>query len=140
MKLVYVNELGPNYKGDNVYEFIFSTQEDVWGDDWDIEPASGRPTPPHIQFIEKVGVLKNSGIELNLIQNSDFFSVFDSVEGVIALGWENSDSEAVVDKKYTRLVFHYGESEKSVSDKLYERDIVLKWEKSLVEWKLMILE
>ena len=59
--------------------------------------------------------------------------MFDSVEGVIALGWENSDSEAVVDKKYTRLVFHYGESEKSVSDKLYERDIVLKWEKSLVE-------
>lgn len=133
MRLIYVNELGPNFKGDNVYEFIFSTQEDVWGDDWDVEPASGRPTPPHIQFIEKVGVLKNSGIELNLIQNSDFFSVFDSVEGVIALGWEDSDCEAVTDKKYTRLVFHYGESEKSVADKLYERDIILKWEKSLVE-------
>ena len=120
MKLIYVNELGPNYKGDNVYEFIFSAQEDVWGDDWDVEPASGRPTPPHINFIEKVGVLKNSGIELNLIQNSDFFSVFDSVEGVIALGWEDSDCEAVTDKKYTRLVFHYGESEKSVADKFNE--------------------
>jgi hypothetical protein len=22
--LIYVNELGPNYKGDNIYEFIFS--------------------------------------------------------------------------------------------------------------------
>lgn len=133
MKLIYVNELGPNFKGDNVYEFIFSNQDDIWGDDWDLEPASGRPTPPHIHFIEKVGVLKNSGIELTLVQNSDYFSVYDAVENVISLGWENSDSEAVTDKKFTRLVFHYSEDEKSVSDKLYERDIVLKWETVLAQ-------
>lgn len=133
MKLIYVNELGPNFKGDNVYEFIFSNQDDIWGDDWDLEPASGRPTPPHIHFIEKVGVLKNSGIELTLVQNSDYFSVYDAVENVISLGWESSDSEAVTDKNFTRLVFHYGEDEKSVSDKLYERDIVLKWETVLTQ-------
>src|SRR6056300_1131628 len=133
MNLVYVNELGPNYKGDNIYEFIFSDVDDVWGEDWDKEPAGGNPTPPLIHFIKKVGVLRNSGIELNLIQNSDFFSVYDAVEGVIALAWEDSECEAVTDKKYTRLVFHYGESEKSVADKLYERDIILKWDKSLVE-------
>jgi hypothetical protein len=132
MKLVYVNALGPNYKGDNIYEFIFSNQEDVWGDDWDKEPAGGSPSPPHIQFIEKVGVLKNSGVDLTLIQNSDFFSVYDSVEGVIALAWENADSEAVTDFKQKRLVFHYGDDEKTVADKLYERDIVLNWEKNLV--------
>ena len=133
MKLVYINELGPNYKGDNIYEFIFSTQEDIWGDDWDKEPAGGSPTPPHIHFIEKVGVLKNSGIELNLIQNSDFFSVYDSVENVIALAWEISDSEAINTYKQKRLVFHYGETEEMVKDKLYERDIVLNWEKNLTE-------
>lgn len=133
MRLIYVNELGPNFKGDNVYEFIFSNQDDVWGDDWDLEPAAGRPTPPHVHFIEKVGVLKNSGIELSLVQNSDYFSVFDAVENVIALGWESADSEEITDKKFTRLVFHYGEDEKSVSDKLYERDIVLKWETVIAE-------
>ena len=132
MKLVYVNALGPNYKGDNIYVFIFSNQEDVWGDDWDKEPAGGSPSPPHIQFIEKVGVLKNSGVELILIQNSDFFSVYDSVEGVVALAWENSDSESITDFKQKRLVFNYGDDEKTLADKLYERDIVLNWEKNLV--------
>ena len=28
--LIYINGMGPNYKGDNIYEFIFSdTTEDV---------------------------------------------------------------------------------------------------------------
>jgi hypothetical protein len=132
MKLIYVNELGPNYKGDNIYEFIFSDVEEVWGDEWDAEPASGRPSPPNIEYIKKVGVLRNSDIELHLVQNSDFFSVYDAVEDVIALGWEKSDSEFVVDENYKRLVFRYGESVKSVEDKLYERDIVLSYEKSFV--------
>lgn len=132
MRLIYVNELGPNYKGDNIYEFIFSDVEEVWGDEWDAEPASGRPSPPNIEYIKKVGVLKNSDIELNLVQNSDFFSVYDSVEDVIALGWEKSDSEHVIDDNYTRLVFRYGDSVKSVEDKLYERDIILSYEKSFV--------
>jgi hypothetical protein len=132
MKLIYVNELGPNYKGDNIYEFIFSDVEEVWGDEWDAEPASGRPSPPNIEYIKKVGVLRNSDIELNLVQNSDFFSVYDAVEDVIALAWEKSDSDFVVDENYKRLVFRYGESVKSVEDKLYERDIVLSYEKSFV--------
>ena len=132
MRLIYVNELGPNYKGDNIYEFIFSDVEEVWGDEWDAEPASGRPSPPNIEYIKKVGVLRNSDIELELVQNSDFFSVYDAVEDVIALGWEKSDSEHVIDDNYTRLVFRYGDSVKSVEDKLYERDIALSYEKSFV--------
>ena len=132
MKLIYVNELGPNYKGDNIYEFIFSDVEEVWGEDWDSEPASGKPLPPNVEYIKKVGVLKNSDIELELVQNSDFFSVYDAVEGVISLGWEKSDSEFVVDSNYKRLVFRYGDTIKSVEDKLYERDIVLSYEKSFV--------
>jgi len=135
MKLIYVNELGPNYRGENIYEFIFSDVEEVWGDDWDAEPASGRPSPPNVEYIKKVGILKNSDIELNLVQNSDFFSVYDSVEDVIALGWEKSDSEYVIDENYTRLVFRYGEDIKSVENKLYERDIVLSYEKSLVDYE-----
>ena len=132
MRLIYVNELGPNYKGDNIYEFIFSDVEEIWGDEWDAEPASGRPSPPNIEYIKKVGVLRNSDIELELVQNSDFFSVYDAVEDVIALGWEKSDSEHVIDDNYTRLVFRYGDSVKSVEDKLYERDIVLSYEKSFM--------
>ena len=32
MILVFINELGPNFKGDNIYEFIFSDVDDVYGD------------------------------------------------------------------------------------------------------------
>ena len=132
MILVYVNELGPNYKGDNIYEFIFSDLDDVWGDDWDAEPASGKPQPPEINYIKKVGVLKNSEVQLELIQNSDFFGVYDAIDGVISLAWENSNSDEILVHKRKRLVFQYGESIEIVENKLYEKDIVLKWEKNLV--------
>ena len=132
MKLVYVNELGPNYKGDNIYEFIFSDLDDVWGGEWDAEPASGKPLPPNIEYIKKVGILKTSDIELILVQNSDYFSVYDATDGVVSLAWEDANSSFVVDSKYKRLVFQYGEEVQSVEDKLYERDIVLNWEKNLV--------
>jgi len=132
MILVYVNELGPNFKGDNIYEFIFSDLDDVWGEDWDSEPALGKPLPPDIHYIKKVGVLKNSNISLELIQESDYFGVIDAIDGVISLAWEKSDSDDLVISKYKRLVFQYGETVEDVENKLYERDIVLKWEKNLV--------
>jgi hypothetical protein len=53
------------------------------------------------------------------------------VEGVIALAWEDSESEAVVNDKHTRLVFRYGDTVKEVEDKIYERDIVLTYEKNI---------
>mgnify|MGYP003689724137 FL=1 len=56
MKLVYINELGPNYKGDNIYEFIFSDVDDVWGDEWDAQPANGNPSPPHIQYLSLIHI------------------------------------------------------------------------------------
>lgn len=127
MNLIFINELGPNFRGDNIYEFIFSDVDDVYGEDWDSETANGKPSPPHVEFIKKVGILKNSQINLELIQNSDFFGMFDSVEGVIALGWEKSDSY-----NGKRLVFHYGDKLDTVENKLYEKDIVLKWEKNLI--------
>jgi hypothetical protein len=128
MILVFINELGPNFRGDNIYEFIFSDVDDVCGEYWDSEPSNGKPTPPNVEFIKKVGVLKNPEIELELIQNSDFFGMYDSVDGVIALGWEKLETA-----EGKRLVFQYGESIEDVENKLYEKDIVLKWEKNLVQ-------
>ena len=127
MRLVYVNSMGPNFRGDNIYEFIFSDLDDVYGEEWDSEISGGKPTPPMVEFIKKVGILKNSEIELDLIQNSDFFGMYDSVDGVIALGWEKPENY-----EGKRLVFQYGESIEIVENKLYEKDIVLKWEKNLV--------
>ena len=129
-RLVFVNELGPNFRGDNLYEFIFSDNEDVSGEDWESSPAGGNPQPPHIDYITKVGVLKNDKIKLNVIQSSDFFSFYDAVDKVIALSWEDIENE-YYNEEDTRLVFHYGDSEEDVMTKLYERDIILSFEKNL---------
>ena len=126
-KLVFINGLGPNYKGDNMYEFIFSEEiEEVWGDGWESKPSSGYPTPPELKHIKKVGVLRNTNIKLELVQNSDFFSMVDAVDDIIALAWETDET----DNK--RLVFRFGDDEQSVKDKLYERDIVLEFEKKMI--------
>jgi hypothetical protein len=130
--LIYVNELGPNYKGDNIYEFIFSDSLDgVWGDSWESKPSNGYPSPPDLEFIKKVGVLKNDTISMSVIQNSDFFSMIDAIDGVIALSWENDSEEVNFDTK-KRLVFRFGEKEETVKNKLYERDLVLEFEKKVV--------
>jgi hypothetical protein len=130
--LVYVNGLGPNYKGDNMYEFIFSDDiKNVWGDNWDAKPSNGYPKPPEMEYIKKVGVLKNTSLEFELVQNSDFFGFIDSMDDVISLAWEK-ESEEVDFTTTKRLVFRFGETEQQVKDKLYERDIVLEFEKKVV--------
>ena len=87
-KLIYINGMGPNYKGDNLYEFIFSDTLEVWGENWESKPANGYPLPPDVEYIKRVGVLTNGEITLELVQDSDVFSVIDSMDGVLALGWK----------------------------------------------------
>ena len=125
--LVYINKIGVNYKGNFLYEFIFSnTTENVDGDNWDTYPASGRPEPPHSNFIKKVGVLETD-IVLELIQDSDTLAVWDAVDGVIALAYENINGYDTYPE--SRLHFHFGEKIKEIEDKLYEKDLILNYTK-----------
>lgn len=124
--LIYVNGLGPNYKGDNLYEFIFSDKLDVWGESWDNKPSNGYPQPPELKYIKKVGVLRDTDVKLELIQNSDFFSMVDAIDDVIALAWESDD------ENQKRMVFRFGTPEQEIKDKLYERDLILEFEKKVV--------
>ena len=91
--LIYINGMGPNYKGDNIYEFIFSDTLEVLGENWESKPANGYPSPPDMEYIKKVGTLINEEIAFDLVQNSDVFSVIDSMDGVLALGWEKENDE-----------------------------------------------
>jgi hypothetical protein len=125
--LIYVNGLGPNYKGDNLYEFIFSDSLEVWGESWESKPCNGYPSPPELQYIKRVGVLRNTDVKLELIQNSDFFSMIDSMDDVVALAWEQDETEG-----QKRLVFRFGCSEDEIKNKLNERDLVLEFEKKLI--------
>jgi hypothetical protein len=122
--LIYVNYVGKSYKGNYIYEFIFSnTLEGIDGEDWDTFPASGRPEPPHEIFIKRVGKLE-SNLKLDVVQNSDTFAVWDAVDGVIALAWENVNAYDSYPEH--RLCFKFGDIFEDVKDKLYEKDLILK--------------
>lgn len=123
MYLIYINELGRDYKGQRQYEFIFGKSKDVLEDEWFIIPSSGRAVPPQLESIDLVGLLKNSDLVLDLVQNSDYFGVIDAVDGIIALGWEPFDMDA--DERPNRVSFHFGETLESVTDKLITKGLRL---------------
>lgn len=121
LHLIYVNQVGKDYKGNYIYEFLFSdTTKNIDGEDWDTFPASGRPEPPHENFIKYVGKLE-SELRLDVVQNSDTFAVWDAIDGVIALAWENINAyDSYPDY---RLCFKFGETLEEVEAKLYEKDL-----------------
>ena len=128
MYLCYINKMGVNYRGENSYEFIFTEKNQldlVDGESWDKTPADGHPSPPNSEFIRNVGSLTTKEITMNVIQDSNYFGVYDSVDGIIALGWEHIPEDFEGMEVIKRLSFHYGETFESVSNKLYSRDLVL---------------
>lgn len=123
MYLVYINPLNKNFKGENIYEFLFTDKVDItYPDNWSDTPASERIiTPITADQLREVITFKTDIIELDLAIYSETFSMADCVENVIALGWElypPSTGE--------RLVFHFGEEIQKIIDKLYSRDIFIK--------------
>lgn len=127
MKLIYINKVGKDWEGNYIYEFLFSnTTEDIDGEDWDAVPASGRPEAPNSEFVKQVGKL-TTNIKFNLVQDSDTFAVWDAVDGIVALGWEDIDGYG--EYPDARLWFSFGLGIDVVNDKLYERDLVLEYNK-----------
>ena len=130
MKLVYINKIGQNWKGNYIYEFLFSdVVKDIDGEGWDSYPSSGNPEPPEGRFVKETGLL-NTTLKLDLVQESDSFAMWDAVDGIVAMSWENMEGYDEYPEK--RLFFSFGENIKSVNDKLYEKDIVLNYNKELI--------
>ena len=130
MNLVYINKVGQNWKGNFIYEFLFSDiLQDIDGEGWDAYPASNNPEPPEQKFIKKTGALIGD-LKLEIVQESDSFAMWDAVDGIIALAWENL--EGYDEYPDQRLFFSFGEEIKSVESKLYEKDLVLHYNKELL--------
>ena len=123
MKLIYVNEIGADFKGQKQYEFIFSESTEIDMDEWFIIPASAssQPKSPEMEYVDLVGLLKNTDLQLELVQDSDYFGVIDAVDGVVAMAWEKFD----IDSDSERLTFKFGESIDSVTKKLKIRSYLL---------------
>jgi len=124
MHLIYINFVGINFRGMNIYEFLFTVSDIgvVLGEDWDAYPANGSPKPPK-DYVDAAYKLETH-MELDLIQNDESFDMADCMHGIIALAWEN-DKEYDNDNYLKRLFFSYGENVETVKDKIYERDIHL---------------
>lgn len=124
MRIIFINYIGTNYKGYNVYEFLFTSQDimKIEGEDWDSYPAAGNPMPP-TDYVETVCRLETMMV-FELIQNHESFDMSDCMQGVIALAWED-DKESDDDMYLKRLFFQYGEEIDVIKDKFYERDIYL---------------
>lgn len=84
-------------------------------------------------YIQSVGTLQRSEVKLELIQNSDYFGMEDALDNIIALGWEVFSDEDLIEKE--KMVFHFGEEKNSVEDKLYSRDLILKYDKTFKDVK-----
>lgn len=131
MHLIYVNEIGSDFKGQKQYEFIFSDSVEIDNGEWFVIPASATSISksPDMEYISLVGLLKNTNLQLELIQNSDYFGVIDAVDGVISLAWEKFDFE----NESERLTFKFGESLENVNKKLSNRGFNLIKEEIKIE-------
>ena len=123
MHLIYVNEIGSDYKGQKQYEFVFSETTEIDMGDWFVIPASAcqRSKSPDIEYVDVVGLLKNTDLQLELVQDSDHFGVIDAVDGVISMAWEKFDFENTEE----RLTFKFGEPIENVTKKLKSRGFIL---------------
>jgi hypothetical protein len=119
MELIYINELGPDFKGQKQYEFIFSEDDEIDDENWFSIPASSISSSlsPNINYINIIGLLKDTDIDLELVQNSDYFGMIDAVDGIIALGWEKFNEENI----NNRLYFKFGDDIKNVTEKLLNK-------------------
>jgi len=123
MHLIYVNEIGSDYKGQKQYEFVFSETTEIDMGDWFVIPASScqRSKSPDIEYVDVVGLLKDTNLQLELVQDSDYFGVIDAVDSVISLAWEKFDFE----NDEERLTFKFAEPIENVTKKLKSRGFIL---------------
>lgn len=124
MILTFINKIGSNYKGNILYEFIFSSdidKDEVTGEGWDSLPALGLPEIPDEEYILKVKILETD-INFFLIKDDNRFSMWDAIEDVIPLAWEDLSEYDDDNFPDTRLNFRFGESIESVEEKLLNRE------------------
>lgn len=129
-KLIYVNRVGYNYKGEGTYELIFADNtidlKDVWGEGWIEIPADSRAQSPDIEHISKVGTFQAKDYDFTITNDSIEFGICDAKDDVIALAWEAIDEN--FDPNKTRLVFRFGDDLKDVEKKIKNRRLTITYD------------
>ena len=96
LHLVYINPIGKDSNNLFEYEFFFSETPDiVWGQDWNIAcPAACENTLPDPETYSEVKTLKTE-IPLFCVQQNTCFSIQDCIDGIICLGYFQTDKGVV---------------------------------------------
>ena len=133
MYLIYINRIGTTFKGEHIFEFLFSNSvEWDWDDTWyeSSVMTDTRELSPDESIIKTVGTLKTDEFNLELVQEDGVRDIYNAVEGIIALGWEKLEEDEEIPEK--RRVFNFGVTKKSVDEQLYEYDLALKYKENKI--------
>ena len=133
MYLIYINRIGTTFKGEHIFEFLFSDSIDwEWDDSWyeSSVMTETRELAPDENIIKLVGTLKTGLFDMELVQEDGVRDIYNAVEGIIALGWEKLEEDEEIPEK--RRVFKFGDTKESVDEQLYEYDLVLKYKENKV--------
>ncbi len=133
MYLIYINRIGTTFKGEHIFEFLFSNSvEWDWDDTWyeSSVMTDTRELAPDESIVKIVGTLKTDEFNLELVQEDGVRDIYNAVEGIIALGWEKLEDEEEIPEK--RRVFNFGDTKESVDEQLYEYDLALKYKENKV--------
>jgi hypothetical protein len=133
MYLIYINRIGTTFKGEHIFEFLFSNSvEWDWDDTWyeSSVMTDTRELSPDESIVKIVGTLKTDEFNLELVQEDGVRDIYNAVEGIIALGWEKLEEEEEIPEK--RRVFNFGDTKESVDEQLYEYDLALKYKENKV--------
>jgi hypothetical protein len=133
MYLIYINRIGRTFKGEHIFEFLFSdSTEWEWDDSWYESSVitETRDLAPDEKIIKIVGTLKTNELDLELVQEDGVRDIYNAVEGIIALGWEKLGEEDDIPDK--RRVFKFGDTKESVDEQLYEYDLALNYKENKV--------
>lgn len=121
--LVFIHEIGENSKGNFEYDLIFSSDGlfEVIGEDWEQTPAEGLPQAPlnHASSIHRL----ETKMDLELVKNSPFFCMKDTIDKVIALAWERNKDESF---DASRFHIHYGILLDDIKNIFFERGMKIK--------------
>jgi hypothetical protein len=142
LKLIYVNKIGYNAKGEGLFEFIFSfdpSNIDIEGWCWDMSPACDNAMPPTEEFINSIYNLKTSTFDLFCLHEAVDREYMHGYHTIHALAYEipppeddtngYSDYQKMFeneDDDTPLLVFHYGITLAKIKEMLNSRKIIAK--------------
>ena len=129
IKVCYINYLGKNTDGLNVYQFMFTDNpDDVFCDGWSEKPAcniSNEVLIPEEDMYQYVAEVRTD-LVFDLAQDNCCFSMQDCRDNIVALASENLDSaEDYPDDG--RIVIHFGDSFNYLEEMLEKRGLKLRF-------------